>query len=80
MKIETKNGQLFINGKEVEFVVFKDFTKMDFPTKDANDYAINGDGLTQADIFGSGNAIVQNSKNVVTGTIITAGSFRLGDG
>lgn len=31
MKIETKNGQLFIDGNEVAFVVFKDFTKLDFP-------------------------------------------------
>lgn len=82
MKIETKNGRLFIDGKEVVFVVFNDFSILDFPIEDDNEIDIETNGGTNsANIHGNENAIVQNSKNVITGgSIITARSFRLGDG
>lgn len=71
---------MFFDGKEAVFVLFDDFTKLDFPLEDSNQITIESDASTNSsDIRGSRNTVIQG-KNIVTGTVITAGSFRLGDG
>jgi hypothetical protein len=80
MKIETKNGRLFIDNKEVVFVIFNDFSRLDFPIEDSNQIELETNGNNNSsDIRGNKNTVIQG-KNIVTGTVITAGSFRLGDG
>lgn len=82
MKLETKNGQLFIDGREVKMVIFDNNTVLNFPIqKDPNRIEIETakDNIS-ANIRGNGNVVVQNSKNtIIGGTINTSNGFRLGD-
>ncbi len=50
------------------------------PIEDSNqiDLETNGNN-NSSDIRGNKNTVIQG-KNIVTGTVITAGSFKLGDG
>lgn len=79
MNIQLLNGNLFINNNEVSTVVYKNGEVQVFPIKDYNAIDITHGNNNSIDVKGDGNFVVQQ-KNVISGaTIITAGSFHLGD-
>jgi len=74
MKIVQKNEKLFINDKEVKKIIFVDGSKEKTPFKQTGNLA--------AEIKAQVNsAIIQNSKNIITGDskIVCGGDFHLGD-
>lgn len=82
MIINFTNGVLIINNKKVQTVVFTDQTAMVFPIDVSNEevslYSEVGGHIATTK---GGGVAISNSKNVITpgSTIITGGSFHLGD-
>lgn len=82
MKIKFTDGILTINNKPVQTVVFTDQTAMVFPIDISNEevsvYSEVGGNIATTK---GGGVAISNSKNVITpgNTIITNGSFHLGD-
>lgn len=80
MDLNLNNGDLFLNGKQVDIVFFKDGTTLRFPTAVDDELKITA-GETTVSASGNGNT-VYNSKNVIHpgSNINCGGDFRLGDG
>lgn len=80
MKLELISGQLFVDGKEVMLIAFKDATTQTFPIESSETLIIhNSGGNSSATVLGNKNTTI-SGKNIVTGNITCKGDFRIGDG
>ena len=79
MKIKLQDGQMYVNDKQVMFIVFNDQTTQLFPVLSTDTIEIDDSLNTSVKIKGDKNVVI-SGKNIVTGSIIAAGDFKLGDG
>ena len=79
MKIKLQDGQMYVNDKQVMFIVFNDQTTQLLPVSSTDTIEIDDSLNTSVNIKGDKNVVI-SGKNIVTGSIITTGDFKLGDG
>ncbi len=79
MNLKLKNGQMYIDGKQVAIITFMDYTSIKAGDFNHDSIDVENNGVRANVNSAAGDVRVTQNKNIVSGAIVCSGSVHIGD-